>query len=163
MGIITAVEPQQKNKNRVSVFIDGEFACGLSLFTAAKFGLKAGKEICSELLSSAIKDSETGVCFDIACRLLGSRRKSEKEIEKYLLGKGFDPEVVGVAVERLKEYHYIDDIAFVKDYIATYGKKYGVKKLRFELKNKGLDEENVYVFAFQGVWLRGDKRGCKFD
>lgn len=50
MGKITAVTPQLKDDKRVNVYIDGSFACGLSLETAVKNKLKAGVEIDGERL-----------------------------------------------------------------------------------------------------------------
>lgn len=143
MGIITAVTPQQKNKNRVNVFIDDEFACGLSLFTATKFGIKAGKEISAETLDSVVFDSEVGVCFDVASKNLGSHRKTVKEMSEYLSKKGFADNVVEVVIAKLSEYRYLDDVSFARDYISTYGKKFGERKLRYELKIKGVNADII--------------------
>lgn len=143
MGIITAIEPQKKNKSRVSVFIDGEFACGLSVFTAKKFRLEIGKELSEDFFDSVITDSEAEACFDTACKLLGSHRKTVKEMREYLSKKEFDGRAVDSAMRKLIEYRFLDDFSYAKDYIATYRGKYGARKLGYELKNKGIDEETI--------------------
>lgn len=50
MGKITDIAEQRRNKSRVSVFIDGEFACGLDAVTAAAARIKIGDEITAEEL-----------------------------------------------------------------------------------------------------------------
>ena len=42
---ITKIEIQKKNKNRVNLYLDEEFYCGLSLETIMKNHLKEGFEI----------------------------------------------------------------------------------------------------------------------
>ncbi|MEO0078149.1 MAG: hypothetical protein ABIK86_04015, partial [candidate division WOR-3 bacterium] len=44
---ITALQPQRKNRRRLSVFVDGRFWLGLSPDTVAAFGLKPGLEFSS--------------------------------------------------------------------------------------------------------------------
>ena len=63
MGIITKVE-QQKNKNRVNIFIDDSFFCGLEKETAILFGFKSGKIVDEDTILEAIKKSETKRAFD---------------------------------------------------------------------------------------------------
>lgn len=143
MGIITAIEPQKKNKDRVSIFVDGSFVCGLSLFTLKKFRLTEGAELSEGMLDSVIADSECDVCFDMACRLIANRRKTVKEVEDHLKKKGFDDLTVDCVIKKLIDYHFVDDVAYVRDFIATYRQKYGIYKLKFELKNKGVSDELV--------------------
>ena len=42
---ITAVTAQKHNPERVNLYIDGEFRCGLCIQTAADFGLAPGREL----------------------------------------------------------------------------------------------------------------------
>ena len=55
---ITALEPQQKRKNRVNVFIDGEFAAGLFDTVAHDLGLRVGQAITPKRLEE-IAQAET--------------------------------------------------------------------------------------------------------
>ena len=45
MAEITSIEPQKKDKNRCSVYIDGRFYCGLTLQAAIKYHLKVGMHV----------------------------------------------------------------------------------------------------------------------
>ena len=43
--MITKIEVQQHNKNRVSIFLDQEYAFSIALETAMKHSLKKGMEL----------------------------------------------------------------------------------------------------------------------
>ena len=51
---ITAIEPQQKNPQRVNIYLDGEFAFGLAAVVAA--WLRVGQELGEEKIAS-LKDA----------------------------------------------------------------------------------------------------------
>ena len=44
MAIVTQVKQNAKNKNKVSVYADGEFLCSVTAESAVKLGVKAGAE-----------------------------------------------------------------------------------------------------------------------
>ena len=86
MGIITKIE-QQKNKNRVSVFVDSSFFCGLEKETALILRLKEGKEVDEKTLQDAIKMSEERRAFEKATTYISVRMHSKKEIITKLKNK----------------------------------------------------------------------------
>ena len=143
MGIITAIEPQQRNKSRLNVFVDGVFACGLDTFTALKNRLQIGGEISLESLSALQLESEKQKAFDRGAEYLAVRYRSKKEVSDYLQAKGYLPLTAAYAVEKLGEYGYLDDRRFAAAYIAHYKKKYGKNKIRFELKRLGVENDIV--------------------
>ena len=66
MRKITDIKEQVKNKKRVSVYLDGEYYCGLDLVTAVKNRLKVGQLIEEATLVQIQYDSEMQACFDRA-------------------------------------------------------------------------------------------------
>jgi len=58
---ITAIEPQQKNSQRVNVYLDGEFAFGLASILAA--WLKVGQELSEEKIASLKTDDESEITY----------------------------------------------------------------------------------------------------
>lgn len=139
MGKITDIAPQKRNRSRVSVFIDGEFICGLDAVTAAAARIKIGDEISEDELKSVVKKSEVNSAFERGVSYLSSVPRSRREIERYLLGKGYDKDIVLEAIERLDLYHYVDDRAYAESYIRSKSKTSGVFRLKAELKQKGID------------------------
>ena len=141
MAVITKIE-EQKNKKRVNVFVDDAFFCGLTKETAVVFGLKVGKEIEESKLQEAIFDSEVKMAFDKASDYLGSRMHTKKELSDKLLKKGYPKEVIVKAIEKLEEYHYVDDGLYSKQFM-TENKRYSKRMLENKLRAKGVNNEIV--------------------
>lgn len=143
MGKITDIARQKRNKSRVSVFIDGEFVCGLDAVTAVSSRLKIGDEMSAEQLKSVVLKSEVNSAFERAVGYLSSVPRSKKEIERYLFGKEYDGDVVKQALNRLDEYHYIDDRAYAECYIKSKSQKYGKFRLKSDLLKKGVSSKII--------------------
>lgn len=139
VSIITDITAQKRNKNRVNVYIDGDFACGLDAVTAVSARLKIGDEISVEALKDIAETSEVNSAFERAVGYLSSVPRAKREIARYLGDKGYDKDVISKVIERLEFYHYIDDRAYAQTYIRSKTKKYGSYRIAAELKQKGVD------------------------
>lgn len=141
MGLITKIE-QQKNKNRVNIFIDGSFFCGLEKETAVIYRLKEGKIVDENLLSEAITKSEEKRAFEKSIDYISDRLHSKKEIKDKLLKKGFTINVIESVIYKLEEYHYIDDDLFAKNFIEQ-NTKYSKAVLTGKLIQKGIEKDLI--------------------
>ena len=140
---ITAITAQVKDKTRCNIYIDGRFCCGLTMETVVKNRLKVGKIVSAEELSAMQLESEKNTAFDKALTFLSATRKTEKEIRSHLSKKGYLPAVIDYAVEKLREYGFINDEEYAEAYTESASKKKGGRLIRMELKNKGLSEEAI--------------------
>lgn len=143
MGQITDIQKQKYNKSRVSIFIDGEFVCGLDEVACAAARIKIGDEITPQKLKSVVRDSELNSAFERAVGYLSLSPRSSGEIKKYLKDKGYDGEIITLALDKLLLYHYVDDYAYAKSYISSKSKKYGAFRIKAELRRKGVDSEII--------------------
>lgn len=143
MGKITDIQKQKRNRTRVSVYIDGEFVCGLDEVAAAKSRLKVGDEITESELKAVVFESELNSAFERAVAYLGLAPRARKEIERYLVDKGYDRTVVTAALEKLDGYKYIDDRLYAESFIRSKSKKYGTYRLKAELKKKGIAQDII--------------------
>jgi len=141
MGIITDIQPQKKNPNRVSIFIDGEFYVGMDLFTSQKHRLKIDSEVDEEKLMKAVFDAEIASSFEKALGLINARFRAESEIEDYLKQKLYSEEVLEATIEKLKSYNYVDDREFCRLYIESHKKRWGAKKIEYMLKGLKIDSD----------------------
>lgn len=141
MGKITDIRPQSKNKGRVSLFVDGEFYCGLEKLTAMERRLKIGDEIDEDALRATVRESEISAAFERATRYLGARPRTQKEMRTYLSQKGYDADTVRAVSDKLSAYGYLDDAAYCRTYIAAYRRKFGARKLHADLLQKGVSRE----------------------
>ena len=75
-------------------------------------------------------------------RLLKMRFRSEKEVRDKLGQKGFSEPTVDEAVGYFRSIGLIDDRQFARRWIASrLNKPFGVHRIRFELKEKGIAPE----------------------
>ena len=142
MAKITKIE-EQKNKKRVNIFVDDAFFCGLNKETAVIFKLKVGNEIDEELMKDAVFDSEVKSAVEKANDYIGTRMHSKKELYDKLVKKGYEKRVVMKAINKLEEYHYVDDELFAKQY-AEQNKKYSKKMLENKLIQKGVSADIIH-------------------
>lgn len=141
--VITKIEMQKNKQDRVNIFVNEEFFCAMQNFVCVKNGLKVGLATTPEHLQKLTFESDKEKALNKASILLSKGLKTEKQIIDYLLKKGYDPLIANFVVDKLKEYSYVDDNLYVKSYIETYKRKYGKVKMKFELKNKGINEETI--------------------
>ena len=143
MAIITKIEAQVKNKDRVNIFLDGEFSLGCSLELALTHHLKEGGEISSEQLEQLVFENEKSAALSKAVTLLGKNLKTKSQMRKYLTEKGYSPQIVNYVLEKLAEYNYINDENYAKIYVRSVKNKYGKIKIKTELKLKGVSEKII--------------------
>ncbi len=78
--------------------------------------------------------------LDKATAYLNRKPHTEKEVIDYLVRKGFGQEDASAAVNSLKEYGYIDDLAYSKMYyVYGFEKGRGTDRIKRELVGKGVD------------------------
>lgn len=138
--VITKIEIQKKNKNKVNLYIDEEFYCGLSLETIMKNHLKEGQTINESSLEFLISETEKETALNKAVSYISKCQKTKQEIFKYLLQKGFDEQIINIVIEKLQEYNYVNDELYAKNYIKFKNKNNGSRKIEMELKQKGVAE-----------------------
>lgn len=138
MPTITKLERQVKHKERVNVYLDGEFAFGLNELDAVL--LRKG-QILSEEEVARLRDQDAVVrAYEQAVRYLSYRPRSTQEVEHYLKGKEIPAETMERVVTRLETAGYLDDRAFALFWIEnrTQFQPRGPHALRYELRQKGI-------------------------
>ena len=81
----------------------------------------------------------------MAIRYLGYRSRRHKEKITYLVGKGFDRDLIDETMEKLEGYGYIDDSAFARDWVAgrMASKPMGRAMIKRELIFNGVEDEVI--------------------
>lgn len=143
MPEITDIAPQVKDKDRCSVYVDGRFYCGLKLETAVKHRLKVGDQIELSKLDEIQLENEKSQALDKAMTHLTHSMKTEKDIRDFLKKKGYVEAVADYAAEKLKEYGFLDDEEYCRQYAASAGKTKGPRLIAYELKRRGAREESI--------------------
>lgn len=139
MATITDITPQVKDKGRCSLYLDGKFYCGLPLEVAVKHRLKVGGHIEPEELDEMQLENERYVALDKSLTFISASMKTEKQISDYLKDKGYTPAVIEFVLEKMREYRFVDDEEYARQYLRSAGKGKGKRLLALELKRKGVD------------------------
>ncbi|HHW89345.1 MAG TPA: hypothetical protein GX745_00370 [Clostridiales bacterium] len=140
MSKITDITTQKNNKSRVSIFLDGEFACGMEAIVALENRLKVGMQISLEELQELSRQSDLESAFTKAVKLLSRMLKTQHELKTYLVNKGYSLDLIDIVIDKLKSYNYINDTEYATAYINEKKQKNGKKKMYFELKRKGISD-----------------------
>jgi regulatory protein len=129
---------QKRNKKRVNVFIDGEYAFSLSMDEAAK--LHKGQTLTAAEMTILRDEDAVVKAVDSAARFLSYRPRSEQEVRRNLEEKETAPAVVEIALERLRAQGFLDDRKFAAFWIQqrNLSKPVSPKALRYELRQKGI-------------------------
>lgn len=156
MSKITKIEIQKRNKERVNIFLDGEYAFAISAELVYKEGLKLNAEIDSEKIR-IIAESENQIkCKEAALRIIERAYKTEKEVKDKLKLKGYDDNSISKSIEFLREYNYINDKNYVKSFINDKLKTMGSQKIKYSLIQKGIPKE-IIEDALSGLNKENEK------
>jgi regulatory protein len=143
MQRITAIEPQQKNPQRVSVYLDEGFAFGLSRVVAA--WLKVGQELSDEKIASLKAEDERETVYQKALHFLSYRPRSSAEVRQNLTNRDISETLVDETIQRLQQTGLVNDEAFARAWVDNRNEFHPRSKsaLRMELRRKGLSDEIV--------------------
>jgi len=142
-GMITSLVAQAKNKERVNVFLDGEFAFGLAMIEALK--LRKGQRLSDQEIDRLKTLDEIEVAHERALNFLSYRPRSVAEVQRNLKDKGFSPETIDTVVQHLQDAQLLNDQAFVQYWVEnreTFGPR-SARALRFELRKKGVADPDI--------------------
>jgi regulatory protein len=160
---ITALEIQKRQKDRVNVYLDGEFAFGLPVIEAAH--LQKGQELSEEDIKALQAADSLTRAFDHALKLLARRPYSTAEIRRKLESRHVPPTVIDEVMAKLARLDYVNDQAFAEFWVENRERfrPRGPRALRYELRQKGipddiveavLDEFDEHASAYQAAQAR---------
>jgi len=142
-GKVTALEPQKRSKDRVNVYLDGEFAFGLALLVAAN--LRVGMSLSDAKIAELTSDDGRERAHGRALDYLSYRPRSEVELRDYLREKDYPEDVVDDVLERLIRVGLVDDVEFARYWIDNRARfrPRGSRALSYELRQKGVASETI--------------------
>ena len=158
MGKITDIVSQKKDPKRVNIFVDGEFAFGVSAEIQFEKKLKIGQILTEKQIDVLVELDQTERLFNKALGFLSFRPRSGKEIRDYLLRKGKLKEIdksdvekvqyeksIEKAISKLKKLDLINDNEFAIWWV-DQRKKFklsGNRLIKLELMQKGISRDII--------------------
>ncbi len=143
MSKITAIKVQRKNKERVNIFLDGEFAFGLTRIVAG--WLQIGQILDEKKIAELRAEDEREMAYWRALNFLSYRPRSIAEIERNLRKYKVPETIIPATIERLKDNNFVNDQDFAKMWVENRNtfRPRGKRALRLELRQKGIPDENI--------------------
>lgn len=140
---ITRLAAQKKNHQRVNVYLDGEFAFGLSRITAA--WLQVGQEISDEKIGELRNKDGIEVAYQKALKFLSYRPRSEQEVRQNLAKHDVIGDNQDRVIERLQYNGYIDDQKFAQIWVENRSEHRPRSKrmLAYELRQHGIEQNTI--------------------
>ena len=140
---ITAINVQKRNHQRVNIFLDGEYAFGLSRIVAA--WLAVGQEISDEKIARLKAEDEHEVLYLKSLNFIQYRSRSTQEIRRYLTKQAVGEDVVERILERLERAGLVDDTQFAQTWVENRSdlRPRSRHALAYELRQRGVDPQAI--------------------
>ena len=144
-GTITAISSQQRDPERVNIFLDGVYALALTREAAAQRDVLVGRELSVDEVGVLRALDDVSKVTEAAIRLLTVRARAVGELRTSLRGKGYDAATIDAAIGRLRGWGYLDDADFARAWVANRDahRPRGSRLLAQELGRKGIDRETI--------------------
>lgn len=142
--IITSIK-QQKNKNRVNVYLDDKFGFGIDLDNFVLLNLRINQELTQEEIEKIVRKAEFQKSLDKVLRFATVRPRSEKEIRDYFKRKKYHISIYDSLLEKLKHFELLDDFKFAKWWVdqRLQFRAKSKRVLQIELRQKGITKEII--------------------
>ena len=139
MAIITKIEAQKKNTDRVNIYINDEFFMSVFTELVYTFNLKKGMEINKENLKTLLDDDMYIKAKNKALNILSKADQSEKKIKEKLSSE-FEEHTIEKVLDFLRNNKFIDDKLLAQKIVNTNINlnKCGKNKIKQNLYNKGI-------------------------
>lgn len=137
--IITKLEPVTKTKYKV--YVEGEFAFVLYKSELSRYHIKENGEITKEVITEIKETILVKRAKLRAMHLLNDMARTESQLRQKLLQNGYPEDVVDVAVNYVKSFGYINDEAYIRNFIESRKERKSRREIAALLGQKGLKGE----------------------
>jgi len=142
---VEITEIRRTKRGRISVYIDGAFACVLHPEVYAGADIGVGRQVEPEALDEALRASRDKFAREYALNLLAQRSYTAKSLRDKLTAKVEDEEIADTVVARMEELGLIDDADYARRFAADCLNRRGFSLPRTAraLREKGIDREII--------------------
>lgn len=141
--IVTALEAQKRNPNRVNVHLDGEYAFSLSRIVAA--WLAVGCDMSDAEIEKLQQDDSFEDAAQVALRYITYKPRTTAEVRKRLQESEFPDSTIEHTISRFTQTGLINDGQFARDWVEDRQVFHprSARQMDFELRRKGVQREDI--------------------
>ena len=136
---VTRLEAWEKKK--IKVYVDDVFCFFLYANEVKRLKIQEEEEISDVVLKEIYEKILFPRCQNKLVSLLEYKDRTSQELKERLLREGYPQEVVNQVILWGREYHFIDEERFARNYVKKNATKKGERLLRIELSQKGVEKE----------------------
>ncbi|HLR90312.1 MAG TPA: regulatory protein RecX [Balneolaceae bacterium] len=142
---ITDLVPQQRNRDRFSLFHKETFLLGVSTDTLTRFQIGRGTICTVQLYGKLLEAEEFHAIRAAALRYLGRRAHSTRELRQKLQRKEFPSENIEIVLDEFTQKEWLSDAKFAEAFAQEKANLngWGPNKIRGALFQKGVSSEIV--------------------
>lgn len=139
------VKYKKLKSGKYKVYLEDDSTLELYEDTILKYNLLITKEINDSSLEDIEKDNYKLDAYYISLKYLDIRPRSKKEINDYLIKKGFDNLVIVDVITKLEKQGYLNDLAFGRMFLNNklITTSNGPLKIRRDLVSHNLSSEDI--------------------
>lgn len=123
--------------------ITDEVSFVLSFKNLGKYGIEEGRIIADEVYEEIKKEILLPSAKKKALDLLMKMDQAEKELRRKLSLKCFPSDVIDEAISYVKNYNYINDDRYAKNYVSYRSGGKSKRQVKMELQLKGIEKEKA--------------------
>ena len=140
---ITKIQTQKQDQNRINIYLDDEFAFGISRYVGA--WLKQGMKIEDSEIEEIIEKESREKAFQKALHYINYQPRSTYEVREKLSEQGFSGKIIEDVIREMQEKSYISDQEFAENWVESRcrSKPRSHKMLRYELKKKQISDQII--------------------
>jgi regulatory protein len=140
---ITGIKVQKRNPDRVSIYLDGEYAFGLSRIVAA--WLYTGQRLSDEKINTLCSEDGYEVAYQKALMLINHRQRTSYEIRQKLNEKGFSDSQIDEVLLKLQRAGLVEDGKYAQLWVENRNSFHprSQRLMRMELLHKGVANEDI--------------------
>lgn len=150
---IEAIEYMTKGKSLVS--FDQEAPLILYYTEIKSYDLKEGSEVSEEKYQCLLHQIIGKRATKRAMHLLEKGDKTEYQLRDKLKRNQYPEEAIEDAISYVKNYHYIDDLRYARNYIEYHQKEKSRQRLKTDLMRKGIKKEWIEQ-ALEEMFLKDE-------
>jgi regulatory protein len=141
---VTRITEQVKNKDRISIYVDGVYSVSLTMSQLLDEKLKVGDDLSDQDIKRLHKLSDEGKLRMRTLEWLMIRPRSAKELHGYLRRKNLEPDQIDSWIDSMQKVGYQNDINFARWWAEQRrNKQRSAGYIRQELRSKGVDQEII--------------------
>lgn len=142
-GQITKMEIQKKRKDRINIFLEGEYAFSCHVDLVFEYKLDKGVQLSTEQVKAVVEADDFKMAYLYGMKIALTRSICVEGCRRKLTQLEFEPNAVSAAIERLLEHDYLNDLRYAQNYYEMKQNSQGRYRIQQDLMRQGVDKAIV--------------------